>query len=185
MTLLEAINIGLSALGEFRVTSAEDRHPTADILRSTIASKQMSLLERGWWFNQYTTTMYPADDGTVEYPVNAISVLGYDGRVYTMRGGMLFDMDNNTQYFTKPAELLVTEDLDFEDLPDCAANFVAYSAAKQQYINDLGVDANVRDMEATVALNWATMEMLHLRNRRYSTRQTRQFRSYRRALLNS
>lgn len=185
MTLLDAINIGLSALGEFRVTSADDRHPTADILRSTIEDKQKELLERGWWFNTYTSTASPDTNGKVEYPVNALSVLGDSGRIYTMRGGMLFDMDNYTDVFAGPVTIMVTEDLDFEDLPECAANVVAYSAAMQQYINDLGNDANTRTMAEIIQRNWDTVELLHLRNKRYSTRQTRQFRRLRTALLNS
>jgi hypothetical protein len=173
MLLLEAINNCLTALGEAHVTSASVRHPTVDLIRTTLVMKQRQLLETGYWFNTSEVTMYPSPTGEMAYPNKALSVLGYGGETFVPRGGMLFDMDNNTNVFTEPKTMLVFYDLDFEDLPECAANVIMTRTAQEVYSGDLGVDTAVQRMRTLEGESLATLQMLHLRNRRYSTKQRR------------
>lgn len=173
MQLLEAVNTCLSALGEARVTSTTVRHPTVDLILSTITMKQRQLLERGWWFNMSHVTMYPSVTNEMEYPVNALSIIGDNGETFVPRGGMLFDMDNNTQYFTEPKSMTVAYNLDFEDLPECAANVVMTRAAQEVYSGDLGPDSAVQRLNILEIQSYTELELQHLRNRRYSTKQRR------------
>lgn len=173
MTLLEAVNTCLSALGESRVTSTEVRHPTVDLILSTLAMKQRQLLERGWWFNISHVTMYPSNTNEMEYPVNALAIIGDNGETFVPRGGMLFDMDNNTQYFTEPKGMTVSYNLDFEDLPECAANVVMTRTAQEVYSGDLGPDSAVQRLNVLEIQSFAEMELQHMRNRRFNTRQRR------------
>lgn len=182
MTLLDAINTCLSTLGEARVTSTTVRHPTVDLIRNTIDMKKTELLERGWWFNTAQAKMYPSDTNEMEYPVGALSVLGYHGEMFVPRDGMLFDLDNNTKYFTEPKEMQITYDVDFEDLPECAANVVMQRANRAVYSGDLGMDNTVANMQNNEFVNFATLETMHMRNRRHSTRQRRPWRRMRNAL---
>lgn len=184
MKLLEATNSCLTALGEARVTSTETRHPTVDLVLSTITLKQRELLERGWWFNTADVTMYPSITGNMEYPDNALSIIGWDGRTLIARDGMLFDMDNNTTVFTSAQKLHITYDLDFTNLPECAAIVTWTRTAQEIYSGDYGVDNVVQRLMQQEANAYATMEMLHLRNRRYNTRQRRGFQRIVRALNN-
>jgi len=184
MLLLEAINSCLTALGEARVTSENVRHPTVDIVRSTIDTKRRALLERGWWFNTSEVTMYPGSDGTMEYPFDALSIIGYDGRTLIARDNLLFDMDNGTRIFTQPLKMHVTYDLEFQNLPECAATVVWAKAAQEVYAGDYGVDSAVQRLNMQEQIAMQTMEMLHLRNRRYSTRDRRGFRRIVSALRN-
>lgn len=173
MLLLEAVNTCLSALGEARVTSTEVRHPTVDLILGTIVMKQRQLLETGWWFNTSDVTMYPSVTGEMEAPVNALSILGFDGEIFVVRDGMLFDMDNNTRFFTEAKTMRVFYNLDFEDLPECAANVVMTRAAQEVYSGDLGVDSSVARLQQLELRSTTDMQMLHLRNKRYSSRQRR------------
>lgn len=182
MTLLDAINTCLSTLGEARVTSTAVRHPTVDLIRTTIELKKTELLERGWWFNTAQATMYPSTTGEMEYPVDALSVLGYNGEMYIPRGGMLFDLDNNTQFFTEAKSMQITYKVDFEDLPECAANVVMQRANRAVYSGDLGMDNTVVNMQNNEIQNFAQLEAMHLRNRRHSTRQRRPWQRMRNAL---
>jgi len=182
MTLLDAINTCLSTLGEARVTSTTVRHPTVDLIRNTIDLKIAELLERGWWFNTAQATMYPSLTGEMEYPVAAMSVLGYNGEQYVPRGGMLFDLDNNTRFFTEPKSMQITYLVDFEDLPECAANVVMQRANRAVYSGDLGMDNTVVNMQNNEMQNFATLESMHMRNKRFSTRQRRGWRRMRNAL---
>lgn len=182
MTLLDAINTCLSTLGEARVTSTTVRHPTVDLIRSTINMKKTELLERGWWFNTAQATMYPSLSGEMEYPVDALSILGYNGEMYVPRDGMLFDLDNNTKYFTESKSMQITYNVDFEDLPECAANVVMQRANRAVYSGDLGMDNTVVNMQDNELANLATLETMHMRNRRHSTRKRGPWRRMRNAL---
>lgn len=182
MTLLDGINTCLSTLGEARVTSITVRHPTVDLIRSTLDMKKTELLERGWWFNTAQAKMYPSDTGEMEYPVGALSVLGYNGEMYVPRDGMLFDLDNNTRLFTEPKSMQITYDVEFEDLPECAANVVMQRANRAVYSGDLGMDNTVANMQQNELANFATLETMHMRNRRHSTRQRRPWQRMRNAL---
>lgn len=173
MTLLDAINTCLSSLGEARITSTTVRHPTVDLIRTTIDMKKAELLEKGWWFNTAQATMYPSNTGEMEYPVNAMSILGYCGEMFIPRDGMLFDLDNNTKYFTEPKSMQITYNMDFEDLPECAANVVMQRANRAVYAGDLGIDNAVQNMQLNEQVNMTTLETLHMRNKRFSTRQRR------------
>lgn len=185
MTLLEAINTCLTALGEARVTSSEVRHPTVDLIKSTLVVRQRLLLERGYWFNVTMVTMFPAPDGTMEYPSNALSIVGPNGNVFIPRGGLLFDVINNTDRFTSSQDLKVTYNLNFEDLPECVAVMLTCDTAMEIYTGDFGVDTTVQKLNADRANASAQCEMLHLRNVRHSTRERRGFRRIRNALKNA
>lgn len=185
MTLLEAINTCLTALGEARVTSPEVRHPSVDLIKSTLANKQRLLLERGMWFNVTQVTMYPAPDGTMEYPVNGLEVIGPCGNVFVRRNGMLFDVINNTDRFTGPQNLRVTYNLDFEDLPECVAVMLTCDTSMEIYTGDFGVDTTIQKLIKDRDAAAAQAEMLHLRNVRHSTRDRRAWGRLVSALKNS
>lgn len=185
MTLLEAINTCLTALGEARVTSPEVRHPTVDLIKATLVTKQRLLLENGLWFNVTQVTMYPAPDGTMEYPVNTLSVVGPNGNVFIPRNGLLFDVINNTDKFTSSQDLRVTYNLDFEDLPECVAVVLTCDTAMDIYAGDFGMDAAVQKLARDRDAASAQMERLHLRNVRHSTRDRRGWRRIQNALHNS
>ena len=182
MTLLEAVNTCLSAMGEARVTSTTVRHPTVDLINSTLVMKKRQYLERGWWFNIADVTMYPATDGSMEYPVNALSIVGFCGETFVARDGKLFDMDTNSDQFTDAKKMRVTYDVDFEDLPESVANVVMYRTMREVYVGDLGSDSAVQNMQFNEATNNATVEALHLRNKRYTTKQRSGWARYRNAL---
>lgn len=182
MLLLDAVNTCLSALGEARVTSTTVRHPTVDLILSTLDLKKAALLERGWWFNQSDVTMYPSLTNEMEYPVDALSVLGYGGEILVRRNGMLFDVDENTNLFTEPKQMRVFYNTLFEDLPECVATVVTCRTAAEVYSGDLGVDSAVQRLAQLEAQATAEMNMQHLRNKRYSTRQRRGFQRLRSAL---
>lgn len=184
MNTLEATNSCLTALGEARVTSTEVRHPTVDLVLSTLTLKKRELLERGWWFNTVDVTMYPSAAGGMEYPVDALSIIGYKGETFIARDGMLFDLDTNSAVFTEAKKMRVTYDLDFSNLPESAAIVIWTRVAQEIYAGDYGVDSAVQRLALSEQNALATLEMLHLRNKRFNTRDRRGFRRITRALSN-
>lgn len=183
MELLEAVNMCLSALTEARVTNINVRHPSVDLIKTTLDIKRKAVLEKGYWFNTYDVVMTPNGEGRIEYPVDAITVQSGDANnVYIPRDKMLFDVLNNTQYFTKPVTLTVSVDIDFANLPECVANVVLYRTMRAVYVADFGYDQTLSDMNQNEMLATLMMEQLHLRNMKYNTRSRRGFVKYTRAL---
>ncbi|QHJ82317.1 MAG: hypothetical protein [Bacteriophage sp.] len=176
MKLLESVNICLHVLGEARVTSTDTRHPSVDLILSTIATKKKDLLERGWWFNTSVVRMFPDEAGRIDYPADSLRIESTDVRkIYTARNGYLYSVLENTSVFSGPVDLQVSTDIDFEDLPECVANVVTYRTARAVYVGDLGYDSAVSDIQQNEQLAWLQMETLHMRNMNYNTRNRRQF----------
>lgn len=185
MQLLESVNICLHTLGEARVTSTDTRHPSVDLILSTINTKKALLLERGWWFNTSVVHMYPNDLKQIAYPANSLRIESDDRRkVYSARSGMLYDVLAGTQYFDGPVYLQVSVDLDFEDLPECVANVITYRVARAVYVGDMGNDSSVSDLMQNEQMAYLQMETLHLRNMNYNTRNRREFSRITSALRN-
>lgn len=183
MLLLEAVNTCLHALGEARVTRTDVRHPSVDLILGVIELKKKQLLETGYWFNTAYATMYPNHENKMEFPVDALSITSVRSRkIYEMRDSMLFNVTDNTEYFDGPVEIKFTYNIDFDNLPTCAANVVMYRAMREVYVGDLGNDETVSNMLQNEAAATHTMETLNLRNRKYNTRQRYPWRTYRNAL---
>lgn len=183
MELLEAINTCLTAIGESRVTSLDTRHPSVDLIKQTLATKQRLLLERGWWFNIEYEKMYPDLRGYVPYPADAIAIKSMDGyTIYSRRNGYLYDNTCNTMEFTGPVNIQVTVNLDFDDLPESAATVITYRAARAVYVGDFGNDSSVSDMAQNETSAMLLLEEQHLRNMKHSTRRRRQWGKYQNAL---
>lgn len=183
MEYLDAINTCLTAIGEARVTSVDSRHPSVDLIKQTLDTKQRLLLERGWWFNIEYEKMYPDTLKRVPYPADAIAIKSMDGyTIYSRRNGYLYDNSKNTTEFDGPVNIQVTVNLDFDDLPESAATVITYRAARAVYVGDFGNDSSVSDMTQNEASAMLLLEEQHLRNMKHSTRRRRQWGRYQNAL---
>lgn len=183
MLLLDAVNICLTAIGEARVTSTDTRHPSVDLILQTLAEKQRLLLERGWWFNIGYETMYPDTLNHVPYPADSLAVKSMDGyTIYSKRGGYLYNNTSNTAFFTGPVNIQVTDNLDFEDLPESVATVITYRAARAVYVGDLGNDSSVSDLVQNEQTAMLLVEEQHLRNMKHTTRRRRQWSKYQNSL---
>ncbi|MEO9300018.1 hypothetical protein, partial [Devosia alba] len=69
--------------------------------------------------------------------------------------------------------LKITLDIEFEDLPEHCAMWVAYATAAEVYLNDLGADGNYQQLLAKAAEYESLNYREHLRNQKYSTARTR------------
>ncbi|BBD74679.1 tail tubular protein A [Pectobacterium phage PPWS2] len=183
MEYLDAINTCLTVIGEARVTSVDSRHPSVDLIKQMLDTKQRLLLERGWWFNIGYEEMYPNTVNQIAYPANAIAIKGMDGyTIYSRRNGYLYDNTRNSTYFDGPVSIQVTANLAFGDLPESAATVVTYRAARAVYVGDFGNDSSVSDIAQNEATAMLLLEEQHMRNMKHSTRRRRQWARYQNSL---
>ena len=178
MQLLTAVNQILSMLGEAQVTSVDAQHSTVYKILTAIETHKRLLLEPGWWFNQSVVTMYPGTDSTMEAPIDALYMNDTENNfLLTTRDNMLFNVSDNTEFFTLPVKLFCTFNLAFEDLPICAATVVVCRAGIEVYSNDLGVDPLVQRYQQDAAQSYVELQRLHLRSMKYNSRQSSRFQS--------
>lgn len=117
MTLLQAVNEMLSAVGRGPVTSTDPSVAGEEAAKaiSIISDVAVNILSEGWWFNEeveYPLNPSPAD-GTIVLPANTLAVrrstrayskqthpMADRNRTYTMRGNggvmYLYDVANQT-----------------------------------------------------------------------------------------
>lgn len=182
MRELDAINLTLEALGESRVMDINTSNPSAGLARSALARNRRGLLSTGYWFNVVEREITPTADGFIKVPWNQLAV--YDARAdnkYGVRDGNLYDLVEQNEYFDSPVKIKVVLDLNFEDLPEHAAMWIANYTTAQVYLNDLGSDGNYANYASEAERYKSLVLREHLRNQKYSTSKTRFARRIRRA----
>jgi len=181
LELLTAVNLMLPKLGEHPVTDLDINHPTLAVILPEVDNELLQLLLRGWWFNEYTTTLYPDNEKKIAVGVDTLSFTPtyVDAAV---RGRELFNPETLNYLWDAPVEGRIKQSVEFNKLPESAAQFVWYSALINAYVTDLGVtqDIQVWQTKAGAAFNQLLAE--HLRNRKYSTTSTVRFRRLRSAM---
>lgn len=180
MQLLTAVNTILPKLGEHTVTSVDAKHPTVAIIQNAISEAQRTTLLRGWWFNTHSTTLYPDSEKNIALPADTLKVFTPNASGI-QRGTQLYNADTLSFAWDSPVKVDLTVGLDFELLPESAANYVLYSGCVQAYTTDIGLEQVVQmwQQESNNAFNDMLGE--HLKNRRFSTVRTPQFQHQNRA----
>lgn len=144
-TKLEAINNILGAIGADPVNSLEDDTDVdvANALRMLDATSR-NIQRKGWNFNRYAHTFRP-DDTThrIRWPPNILAY-EFQGGIYTIKEGFLYDLNRQSFDFFSPLTATVTVALDFTDLPDCFRHYITLRTAADfqlQYLGDPNVAA--------------------------------------------
>lgn len=181
MKLLDAVNLVLPKLGERPVTSLTVKHPTLSILLPIIEDNLGDFLLRGWWFNKYDYTAYPAEDGTITLGTDALSFVPSQGYEAVMRGPKLFKPSTMSYAFDAPVKGILTQYVDFELCPESAASYVFNAACVEAYVTDIGMGAEVQVWQTSAGSAWNTLVAEHLRQSKTSTRQRRAWRYLERA----
>lgn len=176
MQLLEAINVALRAIGESEIVSESTSNPSAGIIKSALTQNRRSLLATGWWFNMKEQVIKPNTDKRITPPYNALAIYSSEGHKFAKRDGWLYDLINQTEQFTEETYIKSFLDIDFEDLPEYAAQYIALVVAAETYRNDIGVDNNYSALMSDAQERYNLLYREHARNQSRSTRQSHRFR---------
>lgn len=182
MKLLSAINEVLPKLGERPVTSTASRSPTLAVVIPQIEASVRNMLTLGWWYNEHSTTLYPDSEGEIALPSNTLKLLLEPTYQGVQRGLRLFNTETQTFKWSGPVKATLTHNLDFEELPESAAQAALYAALIVIYSTDIGLEEVVRVWTQMANDAQARMEAEHLQNKRYSIRNSRRFRNLRSAM---
>lgn len=182
MKLLDAVNLVFPKLGERPVTSLDVRHPTLAVLLPIIAQAKKNCLLKGWWFNQYEYNATPNSEGEIVLGDDTLSFVPYYDNVAVVRGEKLFNPVTLLYVFTDAIKGTITQSVEFDELPEAAANYVWYSALVEAYTTDLGVTQELQVWQTLAGIAWSDLVAEHLRQKKYSTRKTKAWMNMRRAM---
>lgn len=182
MKLLDAVNLILPKLGEHRVTRLDVKHPTLAVILPEVENELVSLLQRGWWFNEFDYTAYPDSEGAITLGADTITFTPKYPNTAVQRGNALYNPVTLSYVFTAPVEGRVRQRVEFDDLPESAAQFVYYSALNNAFVTDIGMTNELQAWSASAGVAYSAMLAEHLRNKQYNTKNTRSWGRLKRAL---
>lgn len=181
MKLLTAVNLMLPKLGEHPVTSLTIKHNTLAIILPEVQNELIAMLLKGWWFNEYLYTATPDSEKFITLGADTLAFVPLYVNA-AVRGVRLFNPDTLSYEWDSPVEGRVTQYVAFDDLPESVAQHVWYSALVNTYITDLGITPDVQAWQTKSNTAYTQVLAEHLRNRKYSTANSRRFRNLRNAL---
>jgi len=183
MLLLDAVNRILPKLGEHRVTSLDSKSPTLGVILPEIDAQIDLCLQGGWWFNTFHVDLFPNSEGGIDVPEDTLSfVADAQYGIVTQRGEQFYNAATRSYIFTDKISGKLIQRMGFEDLPQSAANFVLYTALVSIYLTDIGLEQVVQSWSAQANIAQSAMEQEHLRQRKYTIKQSRRYQNLRRAM---
>lgn len=154
ITVLEAVNVLLRAVSLKEATTLVN--PTVDVGNaiSAISKANASIQGEGWFCNTEDFTVSPADDGTVQIPLNWVKVTAQRGtstyaKLLSNRGGRLYNLKDHTFTFTSAVSLHVVQVLDWEELPNKLRWYILCKAARAFAVGTYPTSQNFRFTEDT------------------------------------
>lgn len=175
MKLLDAVNLILPKLGEHSVTRLDIKHPTLGLILPEVENELVTTLLDGWWFNEFENTLYPDNEGNITVGTDTLKFLPNDGQYCTIRGTQLYNPADLSYTWAKAIKGIITQRVLFDELPETAAQYVFYSALVNVYITDLGITQDVQAWQTKAGAAHTRMLAEHVRQRKYSTRQSARF----------
>lgn len=170
MDMLEAVNTVLPYMGEHVVTRVEGaKHPSVDLIQAAIKRQKATFLTTGWWFNELDMKLVPDTHGYIDVPERTLEAYGKNITV-ALDGERFFNLDTGSRYFTKPLEVKIIRDWDFESLSETAALYITYKAAIEVYTADLGAEATLQILNQYANDNLIAFKELNLRQRKYNSK---------------
>lgn len=182
MKLLDAVNYILPKLGEHQVTSTDTKHPTIAILLPIIDTELRQLLAKGWWFNEFKYKAYPDSEGRIVLGSNTLEFVPDKPDVAVQRGLSLYNPVTLSYVFDTYIEGTVHEYVDFEDIPESAAQYVVHNALVASYTTDIGATQELQLWASKAQMAYSDLLAEHLRQRKHSTRRSRKWARFMNAL---
>ena len=178
MKLLDAVNLILPKLGEHRVTSIDNKHPTLAIILPEIENELKKLLARGWWFNEFDYKAYPDSEGAIVLGTNTLEFTPKYPNTAVARGLSLYNPVTLSYVFDRYVEGRVREYVDFEQIPESAAQSVLYNALVSSYATDIGMTNEVLLWQMAASQAYSDLLAEHLRQKKHTTKNSRRWKNF-------
>lgn len=166
MEILTVVNQMIGTLGEQPLTSLTDSHEYLGTAQDTLDRVSRTIQGKGAWYNMESVKLDPNPvDSGIYLPGDTLEVVAAS-RDYVQRGNRLYNLDGGTYVFDKAQELKLIRYVDFEDLPEVAASYIAAEAVLDFQTNYDGDSARQAKLANNVAVLSIAYNQAHVRNRR-------------------
>lgn len=182
MKLLNAVNLILPKVGERAVTSLEVKHPTLAVLLPIVDNTRKDLLLKQWWFNTGRYEAFPDADGHIVLGTTTIQFIPDVPDTAVLADGQLYNPGTGSPVFTTKVAGEITRDVEFDRLPESAAQVVWNTALVEMYATDIGMSQELQLWLAKAKDAHDTLMSEHLRQRKHNTKASRPYRQLRRAM---
>lgn len=162
--LIDAVNTLLMARGLAPVNHVVSGHPLHGSATAILERKKRDFCSHRWWFNVETGIQLVPDETTTKVPVPA-DVIDVDDANYELRGGFLYDLEDNTFLFDEdPDEVTLIYNRDWADLPVPAFNHIE-DLAKEEFIRHLGDSLKTQSALNDIRQSYARFQVVDLRHK--------------------
>lgn len=148
-TKLDIINSCLQSIGENPETDVDSQHPSAVSARAIMNRQDKAIQMRGWWYNrEFNFPLLPNTAGEIILPSNTLRCDPVDTlSPYVKRGNRLYDPVKHTFIISATVNVTMVLQLDIEDLPATAADFLMKDVTEKFYINEDGDEAKAKKLQ--------------------------------------
>jgi hypothetical protein len=165
LTELEAVNEIISSVGEAPVSTLENA-TSVDVVNAVRMLRVVNrdIQSMGWTFNRADNVTLVPDryEKQIPWDDTILYIQTYDGSVLRNRGGVVFNVTDNTDVFDEPITVKVRYLVPFEELPEPFRNYITARTARifqQRYLTDDSLEQGLAQAEAGA---WAlVMEYEH------------------------
>lgn len=147
MDTLTVVNEMLGTMGETSLSSLTDYHPFLADCLDTLNRVSQNVQAKPWWFNEEKATLTPnVVDSFIYLPNDLLEIMSCKAE-YVQRGGRLYNTETGSYVFTDDVTMTIRRLLDFEDLPQIPASYIAAEAVLQ-FQSSYDGDSNKRAEKA-------------------------------------
>lgn len=174
LSKLDAVNLILRKIGEIPVTNIDEPYPTLAIALPALDEARDTILSEGFWFNTYYKhVLQPDVDGRVATPADCLKFFPEVNR-YAWNGTCVVLQDTGEVYHGEPVTGRLIYDIDFEELPEVARYAIAFQAALDVYVSDIGPDSNSEALKQKAQAYYEQLGGDHTVSRKLNSRQRKQ-----------
>jgi len=153
MLKLDAINQMLLSIGQNPVTSLSSNHPAVLAAVAIFNRVNKKIQGQGWWFNtDYNLTLsYNPTTGEIILPANTLGVDPVDTTSgLVQRGNKLYDRLLTTFNVGEDVIVNIKQLLEFEDIPENAASYIAAQASYEFHRDKVGDRVKMQELKEDI-----------------------------------
>jgi hypothetical protein len=166
MDKLTVVNQCLATLGEQKLTSLTDSHAFLDNAHDCLEDQVRVVASHRWWFNEEKLSITPnAVDKGLYLPGNTLEVICPKPQ-YVQRGNRIYNTDGGSYEFDDVMKVTIYRLLDFEELPETVAQYIAAKAVLKFQTDFDGDQLKSQRLEQKVVETMAAAQAQETRNRK-------------------
>lgn len=162
---LDAINDMIVSTGAVALNAEQNRHPLYQTAERKLQRVRAAVLAMALYFNTEVRTIKQTASGELYVPDRCVRADPTD-RLYnlTLRGRRMYDLNTGTYEINRDVRLKMAFDMDFEEIPLIAQEFIAAKSVYEFYLDQDGADPKLTHYRSAQNQAWTILWREHLRS---------------------